>query len=135
MACEKVEAPTRVWVGVGSFIGLGAVAMAAAVAHGLSARLDAAALAMTRSALQIQGWHALVLLFVGLWAARGGALVRLAGAAFVGGTLLFCGAVYSLALFGLHLPLVAPTGGVLLMLGWLLLGISAFRPGSREPPL
>ena len=129
MASDNAEQAGRLWVGLGSFIGLGAVAMAAAAAHGLSTRLDAAALEMTRSALQIQGWHALALLFTGLWTTRGGLLAQLAGVAFAGGTLLFCGAVYALALFGLHLPLVAPTGGTLLMLGWLLLGISAFRRG------
>ncbi|MBV8401068.1 MAG: DUF423 domain-containing protein, partial [Acetobacteraceae bacterium] len=45
------------------------------------------------------------------------------------GLVLFCGAVYALALGGLRLPAVAPAGGVLLMLGWLLLGIAALRPG------
>ena len=47
----------------------------------------------------MQGWHALALLGTGLWAPRGG---RLADAAAVlrTGLLLFCGAVYSLALTG-----------------------------------
>jgi uncharacterized membrane protein YgdD (TMEM256/DUF423 family) len=43
------------------------------------------------------------------------------------GMLLFCGAVYSLGLAGVSLGLMAPTGGMLLMLGWLLLGASALR--------
>jgi uncharacterized membrane protein YgdD (TMEM256/DUF423 family) len=130
MTRDKAALPGRLWVGLGSLFGLGAVAMAAAAAHGLSTRLDPAALEMTRSALQIQGWHALALLFTGLWAPRGGLLAHLAGVALAGGTLLFCGAVYALALIGLHLAMLAPTGGVLLMLGWLLLGLSAFRRGS-----
>ena len=50
-----------------------------------------------------------------------------AGAAFGVGLLAFCGGVYSLALFGLRLPDVAPAGGMLLMLGWLLLFVSAVR--------
>jgi uncharacterized membrane protein YgdD (TMEM256/DUF423 family) len=85
---------------------------------------------MLRNALQMQGWHALALLFAGLWAARGGIAAHLAGAAFVAGVLLFCGAVYLLALFGIRAPAVAPIGGTLLMLGWLLLAISAWR---RQP--
>ena len=133
MTRDGAERLVGLWVGLGSFIGVAAVAMAAATTHGLSTRLDANALQMTRSALQIQGWHALAMLFTGLWAPRGGVLAQLAGTAFAAGTVLFCGAVYALALFGLHLPLVAPTGGVLLMLGWLLLGISALRPGRRLP--
>jgi uncharacterized membrane protein YgdD (TMEM256/DUF423 family) len=40
---------------------------------------------------------------------------------------LFCGAVYSLALAGVSWGFLAPTGGILLMIGWLLLGASALR--------
>ena len=77
-----------------------------------------------RSAVQMQGWHALALLFLGVW--RAGLLARLAGAAFVLGVLLFCGSLYGLAFAGLRAPL-APAGGVLLMLGWVLLAGSAVR--------
>jgi len=119
----------RLWIGLGSFYGLIAVAMAALAAHAL----PAAALPMVRDAIQMQGWHALALLFTGLWAARGGTPAHLAGAAFALGTLLFCGAIYSLALAGLRLPMVAPVGGTLLMLGWALLGVSALRRGAPPP--
>ena len=125
-----METVARVWVGFGALVGLGAVAMAATAAHALPKRLDAASLEMVRSALQMQGWHALALLFTGLWAPLGGIAAHLAGAAFVAGLLLFCGAVYALALLGVHLPAVAPIGGTLLMLGWLLLGLSVFRRGK-----
>jgi uncharacterized membrane protein YgdD (TMEM256/DUF423 family) len=128
----RMEAIGRLWIGLGSIIGLGAVAMAAAAAHALPNNLDAASLEMVRSALQMQGWHAPALLFTGLWAPRGGIAAHLAGAAFVAGLLLFCGAVYALALFGLRLPAVAPVGGTLLMLGWLLLGLSALRRGGER---
>ena len=121
---------SRLWIGAGSLIGLTAVAMAAGAAHGLPERIDATALQMLRNAVQMQGWHALALLFTGLWSARGGMAAHLAGAAFVAGVLLFCGAVYALALFGVRTPAVAPFGGTLLMLGWLLLGISALRRQS-----
>lgn len=116
----------RLWIGLGALTGLAGVAMAALAAHGLSA-LDPAALRMVNSAVQVQGWHAPALVLTGIWARRGGALAHLAGAAFALGTLLFCAAVYVLALRGVSLGLVAPTGGVLLMLGWALLGLSAFR--------
>ena len=116
----------RLWIGAGSLAGLTAVGMAAYAAHGLT-WLDPAALQMVRSAVQMQGWHALVLLACGLWAPRGGRLVDWAGASFVAGVLLFCGAIYALALGGPHLSMLAPTGGTLLMLGWALLGLSALR--------
>jgi uncharacterized membrane protein YgdD (TMEM256/DUF423 family) len=113
----------RVWIGLGAVLGLLAVAMAAATAHLVA---DPAA-ARAGRAVQMQGWHALALLAVGLWAPRGGMAAHLAGAAFALGTLAFCGAVYALALRGLHLGALAPTGGMLLMLGWALLGLSALR--------
>jgi uncharacterized membrane protein YgdD (TMEM256/DUF423 family) len=116
----------RLWVGAGALAGFGAVAMAAVAAHGLGS-LDPAAQAMVRDGVQMQGWHALALLFCGAWSARGGRLIDAAGIAFVVGLLAFCGGVYSLALGGVRLPNVAPIGGTLLMLGWLFLFASAFR--------
>ena len=114
----------RVWIGLGSIVGLIAVAVAALAAHGL-ADLDAQAITMVRDADQIQGWHALALLACGLWAPRGGKLADAAAVAFTLGVILFCGSVYALAVGGIHLPLVAPVGGSLLLVGWLLLGLSA----------
>ncbi len=114
----------RVWIALGALAGLTAVAMAALAAHGLGS-LDPAALAMTRSAIEMQGWHALVLLACGLWSPRGGRLADWAGAAFAVGTVLFCGAVYVVGLSGIRLGFIAPLGGTLLMVGWLLLGLSA----------
>ncbi len=119
----------RVWIALGSLAGLTAVAMAAYAAHGLPGRIDATALGMLHDGLQMQGWHALALVLCGVWAARlrQPLLVHLAGAAFALGMLAFCGGVYALALGGVRLPSVAPTGGGLLMAGWALLGASALR--------
>jgi uncharacterized membrane protein YgdD (TMEM256/DUF423 family) len=114
----------RTWIALGALAGLTALAMAAFAAHGLGG-LDPAALAMVRSANDMQGWHALALLACGLWAPRGGRLADAAGAAFAVGIVLFCGGVYAVGLGGIRLGMVAPAGGILLMVGWLLLGISA----------
>jgi len=116
----------RIWIGVASLTGLGAVAMAAVAAHGLNGP-DPAAQRIVASGVQIQGWHALALLGAALWCPRGGGLAHAAALAFAVGTLLFCGAVYRQGLTGSSLGLVAPTGGVILMVGWLLLGLSALR--------
>jgi uncharacterized membrane protein YgdD (TMEM256/DUF423 family) len=89
----------RLWIALGGLLGAGTVAMAAVAAHALS-HLDPVAVQQVRSAVQMQGWHALALLAAGLWAPRGGALAHLAGAAFALGSVLFCGAVYALALDG-----------------------------------
>jgi uncharacterized membrane protein YgdD (TMEM256/DUF423 family) len=115
----------RVWIGLGSLAGLGAVAMAAFAAHAID---NPSVLHIVSSGVQMQGWHALALVGVGLWAPRGGRLADAAGAAFAVGLVLFCGALYSLALTGVSWGLLAPTGGILLMAGWLLMGASALRP-------
>lgn len=117
----------RLWIPVGAVAGLTAVAMSALLSHALPQRLDAARLQMVANAVQMQGWHALALVLTGVWALRGGTLATMAGTCFALGTLLFCGGVYAIALAGLRLGPMAPTGGILLMLGWLLLGLSAFR--------
>lgn len=115
----------RVWIALGALFGLAAVAMSAAAAHGLAARLDAAQLGAVRNAVQMQGWHALALMFCGLWLPRGGAIVHAAAGCFVAGLALFLAGVYAFALADVRLGPVAPAGGTLLMLGWLFLAIAA----------
>jgi uncharacterized membrane protein YgdD (TMEM256/DUF423 family) len=117
----------RIWIGVGGIAGCLAVAMAALAAHALPQTMDPARQHIVQSAIQMQGWHALALIGCGLWAPRGGFLAQAAGTAFTLGVLLFCGAVYSLGIAGLSLGPLAPIGGTLLMLGWLLLAASALR--------
>jgi uncharacterized membrane protein YgdD (TMEM256/DUF423 family) len=116
----------RLWLALGALAGLTAVGLAAWAAHGAPARLDPARLGMLANGIQMQGWHALALLATGLWAERRvGVLAHLAGAGFVLGLILFCGGVYAVAIGGVSLGAVAPTGGILLMAAWALLGLSA----------
>jgi uncharacterized membrane protein YgdD (TMEM256/DUF423 family) len=114
----------RIWMSLGALAGFGTVAMAAYATHGIG---DTEVSRLVSSAVQMQGWHALALLAVGLWVPRGGLLANMAGAAFAAGMVLFCGAVYSLGLAGVSWGILAPTGGTLLMVGWLLLAASALR--------
>ncbi len=116
----------RLWIGLGGLLGAAAVGMAAAAAHAM-AGLPPAALRAVESGVQIQGWHALALVACGLWARHRGGLAHWAAAAFAVGTVLFCTAVYLFGLSGVSLNAVAPAGGLLLMLGWLLLAASALR--------
>ncbi len=132
----------RVWMVLGALAGAGAVGLAAAAAHALPQRLDARGLAAMQSAIQMQGWHALALVATGLWVARADAagalrlgplahmLGNLAGCGFTLGLLLFCGAVYANHLGGVQSGPTAPTGGVLLMAGWLLLAASGVAAGA-----
>ncbi len=124
---------TRLMMIFGALAGAGAVGMAAAAAHALPSRLDARGMAMVNSAVQMQGWHALALVITGVWCLRAGPaalmLGQCAGAAFMIGILLFCGAVYSIAFAGVRLGPTAPIGGIALMIGWVLLALSALRAG------
>ena len=109
----------RVWVGIAGFYGFVAVVMAALATHAFAGRIDAGSLAIVKTGIDIEAWHALALLMVGLNADRLGRWGFRAGLLFAVGTLLFCVAVYWRGLVGTSLNAVAPTGGISLMLGWL----------------
>lgn len=116
--------PYRIWIAIGAVLGGLAVAAAAYAAH---APIDPARTRAVASAVQMQGWHALALVACGLWGAAGGWPVHVAGGLFLVGLLLFCGAVWVPQFGGPSLGMIAPVGGTMLMLGWLVLAASAFR--------
>ena len=117
----------RFWIGLSGVYGAAAVGMAAVAAHALAGQ-PPATLRIVDSGVQMQGWHALALLGCGVWARHRGGLAHWAGAAFTLGTLLFCSGVYAAGFAGTSLGITAPTGGLLLIVGWLLLAGSALRP-------
>ena len=112
---------TGLWLALAALNGGIAVATGAYASHGLS---DPRMIELFRIAGQYQMWHALALAGVA-------ALVRLeentgtprllafAGWAFLSGIVLFCGALYLLAIQGPSpLGAVAPVGGLSFMAGW-----------------
>jgi len=121
----------RFWILLGGLAGLSGVGMAAAVAHGFGPRLGPAAMALAQTGIQMQMWHALALLLCGIRLERGGRGHWAAGA-FSLGIILFSGGLYLRALGGPRLSAfvpagIVPAGGMLLLLGWLLLTLSALR--------
>ncbi|TVR99894.1 MAG: DUF423 domain-containing protein [Rhodospirillales bacterium] len=113
----------RLWLTLGGLNGFMAVGAGAYGWHGLGGD------PMFMMAAEYQLAHALALLGVA-WLAtvatgRRALLVRLTGAAFVLGILLFSGTLYALALTA-TVPVAgaAPVGGFLLMAGWLLLAVT-----------
>lgn len=120
----------RIWVGFGALAGLSMVGLSAYAAHGLAGTAPGI-VANVQTGLQMQGFHALALVMTGLWARRGGVLAHLAGLSFLVGIVLFCGTLYQPIgpgwLRAIRIPALAPAGGVALMAGWLLLGLSALR--------
>ncbi|HEY6985136.1 MAG TPA: DUF423 domain-containing protein [Rhodanobacteraceae bacterium] len=114
---------------VGALAGAAAVATGAFGAHALRASLDAEALAIWRTAVEYQFWHALALLAVGLIARiESSVALNVAALAFALGIVLFCGSLYALAL-GAPRPVgvATPIGGVGLIVGWAALAVHAFR--------
>ena len=110
----------KLFILVGGSLGLLGVVLGAFGAHALKARLSESGLSSWETAVSYQMYHALVLLFVGLWLLLGGpASLRYAGMLFMLGIALFSGSIYALVLgaaswFG---P-VTPLGGVTLIAAW-----------------
>lgn len=108
-----------IWLVLGALFGVTAVAASALASH---LHTDPATLRSLASAAQMNGWHALALLFCAVW--PGGRWIHVAGLCFTTGVLLFCGSLY-VAVLGLSWQAVAPYGGGLLMLGWVSLAVAA----------
>ncbi|MFN2572037.1 MAG: DUF423 domain-containing protein [Gemmatimonadales bacterium] len=112
-----------------------AVAAGAFGAHALRARLPPDQLAVFETGARYQMYHALALLAVAWAAARWPetAAIRAAGWLFVGGTLLFSGSLYLLAMTGLRwLGAITPLGGLLFLGGWAALAFAFVKGGSPQ---
>ncbi|HPA90660.1 MAG TPA: DUF423 domain-containing protein [Quisquiliibacterium sp.] len=119
----------RFFLGVGALSAGLAVAAGAFGAHGLRAHVAPEMLAVFETGARYQMYHALALIAVAWVAGRDAARsVRVAGVAFVVGTLLFSGSLYLLALTGIRwLGAITPLGGVAFLVGWGCLAWSALR--------
>jgi uncharacterized membrane protein YgdD (TMEM256/DUF423 family) len=114
----------RILVVLASLSGLLGVGLSAAAAHITGGNLTTAA--------QFLLFHAPALLALVALIAVGAVspmLGQVAGYMLVLGLALFCGDLSRRAFSGVALcPRAAPTGGIVLMAGWLLVGISALLP-------
>jgi uncharacterized membrane protein YgdD (TMEM256/DUF423 family) len=120
-----------------TFLALGAlsagisVAAGAFGAHALKARLAPDLLAVFETGARYQMYHALGLVAAAWAGSRGPAAqgaATWAGWLFVGGTVLFTGSLYALALSGVRaLGAVTPFGGVAFLAGWVALALAALR--------
>jgi uncharacterized membrane protein YgdD (TMEM256/DUF423 family) len=132
----------KLWLFMGSMLGLLSVALGAFGAHGLETQFEkqgltglalSEKLAPWETAAQYQMFHALALLAVGLLTMhRCGLAINLAGTAMTLGTLLFSGCLYGWVLGGPKwLVMLVPIGGSLLIVGWVCLVIAVCRLGAR----
>jgi uncharacterized membrane protein YgdD (TMEM256/DUF423 family) len=115
----------RTWTGLAAVSGLLAVGFGAFAAHGVR---DPKAVEWLHTGSQYQMVHALAV-FAALALNRAGAKrMGLAAAFFLGGTLLFSGSLYAMALGAPRiLGAITPFGGLSFIIGWAVLADRAFR--------
>ncbi len=120
----------RIWLTLGAIYGFLSVGLGAFGAHGLRGRVAEPMLATWGTGADYLGMHALALLGCGLIALHlpGSRLIGVAGWCFVIGTVLFSGSLFALVLTGVRgLGAITPFGGTLLIAGWALLALGAWR--------
>ena len=105
-----------------------AVALGAFAAHGVGPEAEA----LLQTGAQYQGVHAVLGVACALAAPAG--LMRLGGWLATGGGLVFSLALAAIALLDIRIMgAVAPVGGSLMILGWLVLAAGAVRHASSPP--
>ncbi|TJY63129.1 DUF423 domain-containing protein [Sinimarinibacterium sp. CAU 1509] len=121
---------SQLFLSLGAVYGLLGVALGAFGAHALRARVAPDMLAIWKTAVEYQMYHAFALLAVGVLfrvLPTPGPLAA-AGGCFAGGVLVFSGSLYALTLSGVRvLGAITPIGGVLFLAGWLLLLLAVWR--------
>ena len=120
---QRVDRP---WWCLVALSGALMVMLGAYAAHGLAASVGAAMVDIVETGVRYQAWHTLAMLAVLVW--RGSCLVagqRVVLTLWALGIIAFSGSLYLMALAGLSLGIVTPVGGLLLMAGWLALGVVA----------
>ena len=114
----------RSLIAAGGLCGALGVALSAAAAHAGGDNLDTAASFLLM--------HAPAFLAIGLL--QGGRLQRAGGLILLSGLLIFAGDLLARHYIGARLfPMAAPAGGVLMILGWLSVAVSAIASPSGEP--
>ena len=112
-----------------AFFGFTGVALGAFAAHGLKNRLTPEYLTIFHTGVTYQLVHTLALFGVALLATQiQGRLVTWAGVSFTVGIVLFAGSLYLLTMTGISkLGIITPFGGLAFLIGWVCLGLAAWR--------
>ncbi|RRW67303.1 DUF423 domain-containing protein [Pseudomonas fluorescens] len=112
-----------------AFFGFTGVALGAFAAHGLKNRLTPEYLTIFHTGVTYQLVHTLALFGVALLATQiQGRLITWAGLSFTVGMVLFSGSLYLLTLTGISkLGIITPFGGLAFLVGWVCLGLAAWR--------
>ena len=117
-----------------SIFGTLAVIAGAFGAHGLKAYLTADKLDVWHTAVQYQFYHVFALLFLSTFARTKNSLISASYFFFTFGILFFSGSLYFLACadaLKIDWPpiigIITPIGGLFFIIGWIMLGLAAWR--------
>ena len=127
---ECMPRSARLFLALGCVAALLAVALGAFGAHALKARLAVELMAVYKTGVEYQFYHALGLILLGLAALRlpESAFLRAAGWAMLCGILLFSGSLYLLALTGIAwLGAITPLGGAAFIAAWALFALGVIK--------
>ncbi|MEZ4969447.1 MAG: DUF423 domain-containing protein [Flavobacteriaceae bacterium] len=119
--------------GTGIFFGLTAILLGAFGAHGLEKMIDVRAIGTFETGVTYQMYHALFLMILGGCNILGSEGKKIVYYFIVAGVVCFSFSIYLLATNDLSgfdfkkLALLTPFGGVLLVTGWILLGIKVLK--------
>ncbi|WP_366817521.1 DUF423 domain-containing protein [Phenylobacterium sp.] len=115
--------PRRDWLALAALNAFVAIAMGAFAAHGIS---DPKAAEWLRTGSQYAFWHTMATFASAAFMGMGAPRARFAPAFFLTGSVIFSGSLYAMA-FGAPrwLGAITPIGGVLFLIGWAWLAVSA----------
>ena len=112
---------------LGAILGFLSLALSALLAHALHLTVSAHQSQAITTALSNMQWHAVLLIALYAIKPQCQRLIGLCGYLFFAGAILFSLSIILAAIFSFPgLLLLTPLGGVILLLAWLLLIISAF---------
>lgn len=125
-----------IFIVIAAIIAALSVALGAFAAHGLQQHLSAYSLDIFKTAVHYQFMHALALFGLGVWLqllgqSKGASVptaLRVAGAAWLLGIVLFSGSLYGLSLTQWRwLGPITPLGGLSFIVGWISLAIGSWQ--------
>jgi len=118
--------PSTLFLFLAAIMAMTGVGLGAFGAHGLKTVLTAEMLAVYKTAVDYQMWHALGLGLIGVIQQNSSpsAWLNLAGGLMFAGIILFSGSLYLLAILNIKwLGMITPLGGICFLLSW---GIMVF---------
>ncbi len=122
---------------VGTAMGMLAIVLGAFAAHGLEKLVDAQAIDTFETGVKYQMYHALFLLFLGIWDGLPSKPKKIVFTLILLGVVLFSFSIYLLALNSLTsfdfkiIGFLTPIGGVLMILGWAVLAYKILKTKKK----